>query len=475
MVHPDHRRLVWLLPLALCLIACQAAFRLVSAGPLALFATPTSTVTLTPTSTPTFTPSPTATLTPTPTQTATPLATLTPTLTSTPVTPTPTPLSLDLQLRVFQDLWETVRDEYLYRDYNGLDWNAIRDEYEARIQTGLSNAAFYQAMDEMIFRLGDEHSVFLSPEQVAIEEAEFAGTYDYVGIGILMSAVPERSRGVIIAVFPDSPAEQAGIKARDAILSVEGESILDENGFLRSTIRGPEGTPVTIVVQTPGEEPRQLTIDRERINSSLPVPYEVITTESGKRIGYMFLVTFADSTVDESVEQALRQMTAEGPLDGLIIDNRANNGGADTVVRPILSYLTKGTLGYWVNPQEQRPLRVVKPVDINGSQQVPLVVLVGTETVSFGEIFAGVLQDTGRAFIIGETTGGNVETLWGYNFEDGSRAWIAHESFRPLNHPNLNWEETGIVPDQEVLANWDEYTLQTDPVVLAAVAHFTGP
>ena len=469
------RRLLWLLPLALSLLACQAAFRVVSSGPLALFATPTPTVTLTPTPTPTFTPSPTPTLTPTPTQTSTPTPTLTPTLTPTPVTPSPTPLPLDLQLRVFQDLWETVRDEYLYRDFNGLDWDAIHAEYEARIQAGLNNEEFYQAMDEMILRLGDEHSAFLSPEQVAIEEAEFAGTYDYAGIGILVSAVPERKRGVIIAVFPDSPAEQAGLKPRDAILTVEGEPILDEDGFLRNTIRGPEGTPVTIEVQTPGEEPRQLTIIRQRINSSLPVPYEVITTESGQRIGYMFLVTFADSTVDESVEEALRQMTANGPLDGLIIDNRSNNGGADTVVRPILSYLTKGTLGYWVNPQEERPLRVTNPVDINGSQDVPLVVLVGVDTASFGEIFAGVLQDTGRAYIIGETTGGNVETLWGYDFEDGSRAWIAHESFRPLNQPNLSWEETGIIPDLEVLANWDEYTLETDPVVLAAVEHFTVP
>jgi C-terminal peptidase prc len=382
---------------------------------------------------------------------------------------------LSLQINVFQDLWETVRDEYLYRDFNGLDWDAIHTEFKEIIRSGLSNDDFYQAMEEMIFRLGDEHSAFYSPEQVIRESAEFQGTYDFVGIGILVSAIPERNRGVIIAVFPDSPAEQAGLKPRDSILSVEGTPILDENGFLRSTIRGPEGTQVTIIVQTPGGEARPLTITRQRINSILPVNYEVITSASGKRIGYIFLVTFADSTVDESVAEALRQMTEAGPLDGLIIDNRSNNGGADTVVRPILSYLTKGTLGYWVNPKEEHPMSVPRPQDINGSQNVPLVVLVGEGTASFGEIFAGVLQDTGRAYVIGETTGGNVETLWGYDFEDGSRAWIAHESFRPLNQPEVNWEETGIIPNQEVLANWDEYTLETDPVILAAVEYLSTP
>ena len=106
---------------------------------------------------------------------------------------------------------------------------------------------------------------------------------------------------------------------------------------------------------------------------------------------------------------------------------------------------------------------------------MPLVVLVSLDTVSYGEVFAGVLQDIGRAYLIGETTGGNVETLWGYDFEDGSRAWIAHESFQPLNHPDQNWEETGIIPNLTILANWDEYTTQTDPRVKAALDYFDKP
>jgi len=52
---------------------------------------------------------------------------------------------------------------------------------------------------------------------------------------------------------------------------------------------------------------------------------------------------------------------------------------------------------------------------VNGSQQIPLVVLIGQATASYGEVFAGVLKDIGRAYLIGETTDGNVETLWGYD------------------------------------------------------------
>jgi len=366
-----------------------------------------------------------------------------------------------------------VRDYYLYPDFNGLDWNAIHDEYENQIREGLNNTGFYHTMDAMIQRLGDEHSIFLSPRSVYEDEQEYEGHYDYVGVGILLSAVPARDRAVILAVFPDSPAERSGLKVRDSILSAEGIPILDEGGSIRTTIRGLEGSEVTIVVQSPGEAPRELTMIRQHITSTLPVPHTIITTPGGLRIGYILIVTFADSTIDESVADALRNLTAQGPLDGLIIDNRPNGGGADTVVRPILSYFTSGTLGNFISRDGDRPFVIHRSVDINGSQETPLVVLVGLDTVSFGEIFSGILQDIGRAYIIGETTGGNVETLWGFDYEDGSRVWLARESFRPINNPEVDWEQTGIVPDLEIRANWDEYSMDSDPAVQAAIRYFS--
>jgi C-terminal processing protease CtpA/Prc len=78
-----------------------------------------------------------------------------------------------------------------------------------------------------------------------------------------------------------------------------------------------------------------------------------------------------------------------------------------------------------------------------------------------------VLQEDGRAQIVGNTTRGNVEILYGYDFEDGSRAWIATETFRPPS--GTNWEQTGIVPDVEVPAMWDEFTAEDDPQLEAAL------
>ncbi len=373
---------------------------------------------------------------------------------------------------VFEELWHTVNEEYLYPDFNGLDWNAIHDEYRQRIETGLNNPGFYDAMSEMIFSLGDDHSQFLTPKQKTANEAEYAGNLDYVGVGIILAAVPDRQRAVIYLVFPGSPAEEAGLKIHDSILSADGESILDSDGFLKMILLGTEGSTVSVQVQTPGEDPRTVSITRRRITGGVPVPSKVLTSPGGKRVGYILLETFMDSTVSSQVGEALKTMSAGKPLDGIILDNRINEGGVETVLINTLRYFLSGEVGHFVNRRSESTLNLGRAKDVNGSQTVPMVVMVGPDTVSFGEISSGILQDTGRAYVIGETTLGNVELLLRYDFADGSSAWIAHDRFQPLKHPDANWEQTGIIPDLSVPAPWDLYTMDTDPAIKAALDYF---
>ena len=254
---------------------------------------------------------------------------------------------------------------------------------------------------------------------------------------------------------------------------MDGTPILDDNGFLQDIVRGPEGTTIDIVVNTPGEQSRNLTLTRQRVTGDFPLVYQVITSPQGDRIGYILLVTFEDGTVDEKVARAIQDMTSSGTLDGLILDNRMNNGGSSLVLNPILSYFAGGTLGYYMDRENRRSLDI-KLDDIRGSSKIPLVVLIGSGTASFGEIFAGILRDIDRAYLIGTTTMGNVEILWGYDLEDGSQLWLANETFRPVNHPEQDWEQSGIIPDLTVQGDFDEYPLDADPPVLAAVNYLSG-
>ncbi len=299
---------------------------------------------------------------------------------------------------------------------------------------------------------------------VAESQAELAGTGAFVGIGVLVIPEIDKGRISIAGVFPGSPAEHSGLKTHDSILAVDGIPLVEDGKVYTYRVRGPECSAERLTVQSPGEAPRDVLLLRHTITGDLPIDARLVPTTDGSRIGYIMLPSFFDEKIPSQVASALKNF---GKLDGLIIDNRVNGGGSSDVVEPVLSYFTSGTLGQFKSRTESRPL-TIQANPVGNSQTVPLVVLVGKDTESFGEIFSGVLEDSGRAKIAGQTSVGNVEILHGYDFEDGSRLWIAQETFDPaVTH--AKWEGTGIVPDVQAYADWDTFTFQSDPAVNAAV------
>jgi C-terminal peptidase prc len=451
-------------------LACSAGGLLLQAEPTATEALPALLLTAETSSPPselpaTIPPSESPTLPPPPTETATP--------SQVPTATGPRPSPSPLHLQVFEEIWNTINDNYLYRDFNDLDWNAVREETQQRIAAGMTDEEFYGMLYELIRSLGDEHSIFFDPERARQLDAEFAGEFQYVGIGVIHTPIPERGALSIVLVFPGSPAEQAGLQPHDNILAVDGQPVFDEQGNRRNILRGPEGSTITLDVQTPGQEARQVSVTRASVLTEMPVSHQIITTPAGKRIGYMLIPTFNEEQIDERVAQAIQELAQDAPLDGLILDNRHNGGGTSEVMLNTLAYFTNGDVGYFVQRDTQETVRV-NGADISGSQSVPLVVLVGDGSASFGEVFAGILKDLGRATIIGQQTDGNVELLQVYDFVDGSRAWIAAATFRPLNNPDQNWEATGIIPDTLVPGRWDEFTFQNDPAIQAALQFLGG-
>lgn len=381
-------------------------------------------------------------------------------------------LSAKKQQHLFDELWEIVNDEYLYPDFNGLDWAGVHDEYSAYIARGLSDQEFYFRMWEVIIRLGDDHSVFLDPYMLEEEEALYAGDLEYVGLGVITTYLPDPGIMTIEIIFPDSSAERAGLKPHDNILTMNGQSMAElydeELGTVPPLQEIAKRNEAEFTIQTPGEEPRTMTLAFEKTNVLFPVPAQVFTSPDGQRIGYITLTTFTDPGIPE---EFARQLRALGPLDGLILDNRINTGGYNTVAESVLSYFIEGEVGSFVSRNEARSL-YIDPLEIYDSQNIPLVVLVGEGTMSFGEIFSGILKDQDRAFLIGNTTFGNIETLWGFELPYDTYIWLAHETFAPYHHSQEDWEQTGIVPHLEVDAPWHLYTPETDPAIQAALDYF---
>jgi len=365
------------------------------------------------------------------------------------------------QLSILRELGDVVENVYVYPDYNGKNWNEIEARYRGEIETGLDTQSFYNEMSTMITELGDEHSFFLSPMEVAESEAELKGDVQFVGVGIYGEPDFERGRLIVVSTFPGSPAEFAGIQDHDSILTVDNQPIQEEFGNL---LRGPQCSAVKLTVQSPGETPRDVMLIRYAIEGNVPIDARIVTTTDGSKIGYIFIPSFFDETLPGQIKDALTEF---GKLDGLILDLRMNGGGSSSVTYPILEYFIDGRLGQFVSRDDARALDI-EANEIQNSQTVPLIVMVSKDTVSFGEIFAGVMKDSGRAKIVGETSLGNVEVLHGYDFKDGSQVWLAAETFHSA-FSNTNWEETGIIPDVQAFAAWDTFYFDTDPSIAAAV------
>jgi C-terminal peptidase prc len=371
------------------------------------------------------------------------------------------PAATEHQLGIFRGLWNAVNDHYVDRAFNGLDWEAVGARYREIVEGGLSDEAFYALMQAMINELGDGHSYFQSPADIEEEVRALSGRLEFVGIGMLARNTPDGG-AVVILTFPDGPAAEAGLLAHDTILAVDGGPPRDESGVSRTL--GPEGTTTTLTVQAPGEAPRDLTIERRQVTGALPVDSCIVP---GTRLGYVMIPSLLDETIDDQLRQSLSAMTADGLLDGLILDNRMNGGGSGAVAEAVLGMFVSGPQGTFVSREARNEL-VIEAEDIGGSQSVPLVVLIGPDTVSYGEVVSGILQSAGRALIVGQPTLGNVEQLRRYDLDDGSRAWIASATFEPIGMPAGIWEDSGIVPDVVVAGDWDEFSEANDPGLAAA-------
>ena len=240
------------------------------------------------------------------------------------------------------------------------------------------------------------------------------------GIGSVIRYYTPRKRVAIIEPSEGNPAAEAGLKAGDIIMEINGKDMAqgdripnDLTSYVSDNLRGDPGTLCIIKVERPTSDstyvPMEFKVTRGTIRTN-PVPYFGMLNDS---IGYIYISTFSVEGCSKEVKRALVELKQQGATS-LVIDLRGNRGGVlSEAVNVVNFFVPKGkeivkTKGKF--KQMDHAYRTMnEPIDL----EIPLTVLVDGGTASAAEILSGSLQDLDRAVIIGNRTYGKglVQTL----------------------------------------------------------------
>ena len=264
-------------------------------------------------------------------------------------------------------------------------------------------------LDKVVFEgaIGtlDRFSRYAPPDAAREQRAERNG---FDGIGVTLDSTETEVR--ILSVLPDGPAEHAGIKADDRIITIDGTptSTLTRDQVVQR-LRGPSGSHVIVGIERSGAR-EALTISVNRAHIVLPT----VTTKYDGKVAIFRISSFNQETydqLDDAVDKARRQLG--GKPAGMVLDLRDNPGGLlDQSVKVASLFMEGGT----VVSTTGRLMESRKVYPATGSRRtegVPLVVLVNGGSASASEIVAAALQDSGRAVVVGTSSygKGTVQTV----------------------------------------------------------------
>lgn len=310
---------------------------------------------------------------------------------------------------VFWQAWEIVHKNFV-------DQEAIDD-------TSLT----YGAIEGMLNSLGDQgHTTFLTPEELVAKREDISGKYSGIGARVgVKDMLP-----VIVAPFDGSPADEAGIKAGDIIMAVDGDDTsgrdLDD---IIDQIRGEEGSQVVLTILRVDEEETksmELTITRGEIE--IPAASWAMIPDTD--VALVRLNQFSANATD-NITAAIEAAEAEG-AEQIVLDIRNNPGGLlEQAISVTSQFLADGNVLQEEDAEGNRRVFEVRRGGV--ATEIPMVVLINAGSASSSEILAGALQDYERALLIGETTFGTGTVLEPFALEDGSalmlgtRQWLTAE------------------------------------------------
>ena len=345
---------------------------------------------------------------------------------------------------VIDHVWQIVYRDFL--DSNGKfqksNWINLRKEVLSKTYSDSNEA--YDAIRDMLSNLDDSYTRFLEPKEFNQMRIDTSG--ELTGVGIQIVKDKESDDLIIISPIEGTPAFDAGIKARDKILSIdnistEGMNIEDAVKL----IRGKRGTKVKLEILR-GSKSFFKILSREKIEIK-SVSSKVNQTKNGLLIGYVRIKQF-NANASKETRDAIKDLETK-KVAGYVLDLRSNPGGLlESSIDISRHFINKGVI---VSTVSKDGLKETKKGNGQALTKKPLVVLVNEGSASASEIVSGAIKDNKRGKLVGKKTFGKGLVQSMRTLVDGSGLTVTVAKYLTPNGTDIN--KSGIIPDIEVRMN----------------------
>jgi carboxyl-terminal processing protease len=367
------------------------------------------------------------------------------------------PILAKPQTQVFEQVWQTVNDNFYDPKFNGVDWQAIKKQYQPQIIKADSKKDVAIVINQMLSQLKSSHTRFYTPDEPAyyqllgiflprspdlkkqLKQFFPKGKVEYTDIGLFTKNI--NGKPFISSILDDSPAAKAGFKVGDQILNVDGSPYHPIRSFA-----GKAGQTIKILIQRSPEVSSQQEIsvvpqvfDPSTMFLQAQTASIQLIEKDGKKVGYVHIW----SNAADPYQQQLQDELIYGRLqnaDALILDLRDGWGGGD------VSYLNIFTAQH--NLSVTNITRKQRRYTYNYQWKKPVVMLVNEGSRSSKEILAFGFQQNKIGSVIGTQTTGAVLAGRPYFMRDGSLLYVAVTNV--FVNGNQRLEGKGVIPDIDI-------------------------
>jgi carboxyl-terminal processing protease len=391
----------------------------------------------------------------------------------------------ELDVASFVCVWESIRDTHWQEAPAGLDWQGIREEFEPRVNAAETRDEVRRILSEMLLRLGQTHFGII-PAGLYTALSAGGGGSNVTGIDLRILD----DRVLVTEVVEGSPADVAGARPGWILTRVREQEVepliqsLHQNtaipgnmlelvlasNFKRS-LSGPPGSTVKATFLNAEDEPVELEIPlaapRGEISQFGNLPPQSVFYEE-KRFGDVTYVRF-NAFLDLERVIPNFQASVEGcePCKGMIIDLRGNGGGIGGMAMGIAGFLIS-------KPNQRLGTMHMRGTDLNFVVNPrlpgfggPVAILMDGHSASTSEIFAGGLQDLGRARIFGTRSAAAALPSAIERLPNGDG--FQHAIATYISEGGQVLEGNGVIPDVVVELKREDLLRGVDAVLKAAL------